>query len=213
MLQHDFILLDRSGSMSNKWEPTIGSINEYVKKLAEDNVDTGVTLATFDSAFDDKVQYDVIRDRITPKTWKDVSNKEVGPRGGTPLNDAIGKIVAQANAGFNGVQYEKVAIIIVTDGGENASEELTTTQAKQLLEDCRKKGWQVIFLGADYDNMAQAANYGNSAKATLASMPIAAMAGTMRATASARAVYGVTGQSINFTEEDKAQLRSTVESK
>lgn len=67
----------------------------------------------------------------------------------TPLNDAVGRIVARANAG----NYDKVAIIIMTDGGENHSRELTVEGAKKLLDDCRAKGWQVIFLGASYDNV------------------------------------------------------------
>ena len=47
-MQHDFILLDRSGSMQALWSEALHSVNAYVKKLAEDQIDTGVTLATFD---------------------------------------------------------------------------------------------------------------------------------------------------------------------
>lgn len=51
-MQHDFILLDRSGSMSDpagNWAEALSAVNAYVKKLADDKVDTGVTLATFDT--------------------------------------------------------------------------------------------------------------------------------------------------------------------
>lgn len=41
-MQHDFILLDRSGSMESLWVEALGSVNAYVTKLAEDKVDTGV---------------------------------------------------------------------------------------------------------------------------------------------------------------------------
>lgn len=74
-MQHDFILLDRSGSMDKIWSEAIGSINGYVKKLAEEKVDTGVTLAVFDGQ--GGLQFDVIRDRITPATWKPVDVGEI----------------------------------------------------------------------------------------------------------------------------------------
>jgi Mg-chelatase subunit ChlD len=199
-LQHDFILLDRSGSMESLWTEALGSVNSYVAKLAEDKVDTGVTLAAFDERAG-KLDLQIVRDRIIPSTWHTVKPTELGPRGGTPLNDAIGEIVTRAKAG----NYDKVAIIIMTDGHENASKELSVSQAKQLLEDCRSKGWQVIFLGANFDNASQSAGYGNSMRATV-SMAAGAMAASTATLASKRAFYGVTGQAINFSEEEKAEL-------
>lgn len=64
-MQHDFVLLDRSGSMEGPmWTEALNSVNAYVKKLAEDNVDTGVTLALFDG----NEPFLIVRDRITPQT-------------------------------------------------------------------------------------------------------------------------------------------------
>lgn len=199
-MQHDFILLDRSGSMSSLWAEALGSINAYVKKLADDKINTGVTLATFDlnSA---SISFDIVRDRITPSTWKPVSSEDADPRGSTPLNDAVGKIVALAKAG----NYDKVAIIIMTDGQENASRELTVTQAKALLDDCRSKNWQVIFLGANFDNAAQATGYGNSAFATASATPQNMGAMTQSLSAS-RGAYARTGAAMGFTDEEKKRL-------
>lgn len=206
-MQHDFILLDRSASMSNKWQETLSSVNAYVQKLAEDNVDTGVTLAIFDLQAG-KMEYEVVRDRITPKTWAPVTEKDAHPRGYTPLNDAIGRLVAQAKAGFNGVQYDKVAIIIMTDGEENSSKELTVAQAKALLDDCRAREWQVIFLGADYDNVAQARSYGTQAAATMDSIPTANLKVAMASMGATRAAYGSgVAATMSFTEDEKAKLR------
>ena len=129
-MQHDFILLDRSGSMETLWTEALSSVNAYVKKLAEDGVDTGVTLACFDTGHDGKMSFDILRDRIIPSTWHAVTSKDAAPRGGTPLNDATGKVVALADAG----NYDKVAIVIMTDGHENSSRELTVDQAKALLD-------------------------------------------------------------------------------
>ncbi len=198
-MQHDFILLDRSGSMGGQWVEALSSINAYVKKLADDKIDTGVTLAVFDGQAG--LDFKVIRDRIVPATWKPVTDEDATPRGMTPLNDATGKIVGLANAG----NYDKVAIIIMTDGHENDSKELTVTQAKKLLDDCRAKNWQVIFLGANFDNAAQAASYGNAASATVQSSS-RNLNKTMAAAASLRASYSATGAAMSFTEEQKRQL-------
>ena len=136
-------------------------MNAYVAKLAEDKVDTGVTLATFDG-HNGKLVFEIVRDRIIPSTWAKVTDADAQPRGMTPLNDAVGRIVAIANAGY----YDKLAIIIMTDGHENASQELSVKDAKALLDKCRAKNWQVIFLGANFDNATQATSYGNAAAAT-----------------------------------------------
>lgn len=196
-MQHDFILLDRSGSMTTLWKEAIGSINGYVKKLAEEKVDTGVTLVTFDLA-GPGMSFDILRDRITPATWRDVDIKESEPRGSTPLNDATAKIVHMAKAG----NYDKVAIIVMTDGHENSSREYTVQQVKQLLDTCRAKGWQVIFLGANFDNAQQAASYGTAAGQTI-SASAANLAGTMSNMATARSSYASTGQAMEFTDDEK----------
>jgi hypothetical protein len=200
-MQHDFILLDRSGSMQSLWTEALSSVNAYVKRLADDKVDTGVTLATFDTnngAFD----FTVIRDRIIPSTWHAVTDKDATPRGMTPLNDATGKIVNLAEAG----NYDKVAIIIMTDGHENASREMTVEQAKAALDRCRAKNWQVIFLGADFDNATQAASYGNIAAATLQAAP-RNLARAMEVTAASRARYAESAAPMRYTDAEKRQLR------
>lgn len=199
-MQHDFILLDRSGSMSSQWKEALGAVNAYVKKLADDKVDTGVTLATFDGG--NGLQFDVIRDRITPPTWRPVSDIDAEPRGMTPLNDAVGKIVSMAEAG----NYEKLALIIMTDGQENNSTELTVAQAKALLDKCRAKNWQVIFLGANFDNAQQATSYGNLARNTVQSST-RNLSATMATMGTMRSAYGATGQSMNWSDEDKAKAK------
>ena len=102
-MQHDFILLDRSGSMQVLWSEALNSVNAYVKKLADDKVDTGVTLATFDKD-GDQFKFEVVRDRIIPSTWKPVSSEDATPRGMTPLNDAIGRMVAPPKPGTMGLR-------------------------------------------------------------------------------------------------------------
>lgn len=207
-MQHDFILLDRSGSMGSQWSEAINSVNVYVKKLADDNVDTGVTLAVFDTGPVGTLDFNVLRDRIVPTTWLPVTETEVAPRNTTPLNDATARIVSLAKAG----NYDKCAIIIMTDGMENASREYRgskgTAAIRAMLDECRNRGWQVIFLGANFDNAAQALDYGNAALATV-EVATANLGATTRSLASKRADYGSgIAASMSFTDAEKARAKA-----
>jgi hypothetical protein len=200
-MQHDFILLDRSGSMQALWSEALHSVNAYVKKLAEDQVDTGVTLATFDKD-GEQFKFEIIRERIIPSTWKPVSAEDATPRGMTPLNDAIGRIVTLAKAGFSGTLYDKLALIIMTDGLENASREYNHKAAKALLDDCRAKNWQVIFLGANFDNAVQAEAYGNVSAQSM-TVGTARLSAAMSATAEKRRAYASHAAPMLYSEEEK----------
>lgn len=199
-MQHDFILLDGSGSMQKLWTEAISSVNAYVKQIATDKVDTGVTVAVFDHHMG-KMDFRIIRDRIIPSTFRPISETEVEPRGWTPLNDAVGQIVALANGGG----YDKVAMIFMTDGEENKSDELEAPDVKKLLDACRAKNWQVIMLGAAFDNWYQAQSYGNFAASTV-TVAASKLGAAANYTATMRAAYGVTGQSMGFSNAAKADL-------
>lgn len=194
--QQDFILLDRSGSMSTQWNEAVNSINVYAKKLVDEKVDTEITVAAFDG--EGTLSYDVLRNAVKVADWRDIGLREVTPRGSTPLNDAIGKLVASANA----KNATRTAIIIMTDGQENSSREVSGAAAKAFLDACRAKNWQVIFLGANYDNTVQASSLGNMAAQTTSVRPDMLDA-SMAATASKRATYGATGQAMFYSDQEK----------
>lgn len=204
MLEHDFLLLDRSGSMGGSmWVEALNAINGYVKKLADENVNTGVTLAVFDS----NEPFKVIRDRILPKTWHNVTSREVEPRGGTPLYDATAKLVSLAEAGAPwGQKYDRVSIVIMTDGEENSSQEYNAYTVKNLLDRCREKGWAITFLGANFDNARQAASLGGAYSTTI-NTTMKNYAGTMANMATKRAAYSHTGvaTSMSWTPSEQAE--------
>ena len=127
-----YILLDRTGSMSSIWGEALSSVNAYASAVGKaedgetDDLETTVTLAVFDAQ--EGLQFDVLRDDVKAADWQSVSNDEVAPRGMTPLFDAIGRIVATAEAD----NPEKAVIVIMTDGLENSSREITKEGAKSL---------------------------------------------------------------------------------
>ncbi len=163
---HSYILLDRTGSMEPIWSEALSSVNAYADGLATldggPRVDADITLAVFDSQ--DGFQFDVLRSGVDAERWRDVSSDEVNPRGMTPLYDAIGRIVALAEKD----RPEKAVIVIMTDGEENSSEEMTKATAKAALDRVRKKGWDVVFLGAEFSNFDDAEGVGQSTSRNMA---------------------------------------------
>jgi hypothetical protein len=190
--QRDYILLDRSGSMAMRWEEALGAVNTYVRTLTSKGVNSRITAAVFDG------KYHIVRRDIPLAVCAPITSDDAAPRGGTALNDAIGRIVTHAKTD----NPEKAAIVIMTDGEENANHELTTAQAAALLSQCRLRGWQVIFLGIDHDNTDLARRYGASPSEFIAATK-ESVAAVMAKVAEKRATHGQTGQRISFTDAEK----------
>lgn len=172
-----YILLDRTGSMSDIWDEALGSVNAYAEAVGKveegeaDDLKTSVTLAVFDHQ--EGLQYDVLRKNIEPDAWTKVTNKEVTPRGMTPLFDAINRTITMAEAD----NPEKAVIVIMTDGYENSSREVTREGAKAALDRAEARGWEVVFLGAEFASFGDADAVGVSA-----SKQMAVSAGSLSAT-------------------------------
>lgn len=163
---HSYILLDRTGSMEPMWTEALSSVNAYADGLASldggPRVNADITLAVFDAQ--DGLQFDVLRNGVDAQDWTKVTSKEVTPRGMTPLYDAIGRIVSLAETD----RPEKAVIVIMTDGEENSSHEMTKTSAKAALDRIRAKGWEVVFLGAEFSNFDDAESVGQTASRNMA---------------------------------------------
>lgn len=151
-----YILLDRSGSMESCRDTTIDAFNEYVMGLRRsDTVDARVTLTIFDSE-----SIDTLQSAEPAKSFMELNRNNYVPRASTPLLDAIGKAVADIDKATLRPD-EKIGLVILTDGLENASKEHTKDTIKKLLTDRQdNKGWLVTFLGADVDAFAEAGAIG-----------------------------------------------------
>lgn len=162
----DFILIDRSGSMAGKWEETLSSVNSYVTEVAKTTPTSKITVALFD--YHSGLKFDVVRKSCEAGEFKPLSNLDGTPRGMTPLYDSIGEIVALAEE----ENSEKTVIVIMTDGEENCSRELNSDTSKALLDRCKDKNWQVVFLGADFNaikNQASSVGISGSSAVSLTS--------------------------------------------
>lgn len=199
---HAYILLDRTGSMSNIWTEALGSVNAYVDALtkpaddAKPSGDDKVTLAVFDHQ--DGLKFDLLRRGVTAATWNKVTDDEASPRGMTPLFDSIARIVALAD----GDAPQRAVIVIMTDGEENSSREVTKDGARAALDRARARGWEVVFLGAEFGKFADAESVG-----VIRSKAMAVSAGSMdlsmRKLASKSRKYFEAAEAMDFNAEDR----------
>ena len=196
---HAYILLDRTGSMQSIWEEALGSVNAYVKALSEGpKADAHVTLGVFDAH--DGLQFDVLRAGVPAATWKDVTNADATPRGMTPLFDAIGAMVALAEKDAP----DKAILVIMTDGQENASREMKKDDVKAALDRIEKRGWQVVFLGAEFAKFGDADAVGLAGGKRMA-MSAGMMTASMSTLARKTRGYFAEGQDVTFDDADRAE--------
>lgn len=195
-----YILLDRSGSMENCRDSTIDAVNEYIMGLRRsDTVDARLTLTTFDSQGIDCLQH-----AEPARSFMEVSRQTFVPRAMTPLLDAIGHAVAAIDL-VTPRPEEKISLVILTDGLENASKEHTLESVRALLKDRQdNKGWLVTFLAAEIDAFAQASAIGVDADKYLA-LKKGKLRSAMRHATSSQMRYIDTGDltSANFTSAEK----------
>ena len=191
-----YILLDRSGSMATNWVEAVGAIDSYVKKLDADDM---VHMAVFDN------EYDVIRD-CPASAWANITEQDAQPRGMTALYDSCGKIMRTAEE--DGV--EKTVLVIMTDGFENASREFNQQAIKAKIEHWENKmNWQVVFLGANFDAVADISASLGALNSKTANFTAGNYMRGFDALATSTMTYKATGQAMAFTEEDKKSLASS----
>ena len=144
---HLYMLLDRSGSMSGWEQDVIGGFNTFIKEQQKEKDDCSVTLVQFDG----QAPYEVIIDAQDLSTVTELAPNVYRPRGNTPLLDALGRMIKNAEKS-EAKQAEDILVWVFTDGLENASREFTYEQIKALVAEKEKAGWTFMFMGAGIDS-------------------------------------------------------------
>ena len=147
---HYVLVLDRSGSMMDRMDEVRHAVNDQIATLRreakEDNNSCLLTVVRFDTEIEPIVVEQNVQD-IQPLTAQDVQ-----PRGMTALVDAtvltIEQAALQIGAQIDG-QEESLAIVVYTDGGENASRHRSGSDLTRALEKHQNlPGWDITFIGA-----------------------------------------------------------------
>ena len=132
------MVLDRSGSMARIKPDTEGGFNEMVAELRKEAApNTYVTL----------VQFDTVHETVyEQKPLDKVPSLTLLPRSGTALLDGVGIAIRRAEKFVR--SGDNVAVTIMTDGGENSSDEWDKESVTKLMDEKREEGWEFNFLGA-----------------------------------------------------------------
>lgn len=155
---HISVILDRSGSMAAIADDVVGGFNSFIARQREMAGDATLTLVQFD----DHDPYEVIHNRRPLGEVEPLTRETYVPRGLTPLLDAMGRGILDLDSMLAAMAEEelpqRVIMVFVTDGQENASREFKREAVTKLVEERQSgdKPWDILFLSADLEAIGEA---------------------------------------------------------
>lgn len=161
------VVLDRSGSMENIRQDTIGGFNSFLEEQRKVPGNCLFTLAQFDTV------YEMISHNIPLSDAKPLTRDTFVPRGGTALLDAMGRTLNTLEQDLTeleraGNKPDKIYFVVITDGEENQSAEFNRDQVFKMIADRRQNSaWEFIFLSANQDAIAVGGSYGFAAASSM----------------------------------------------
>lgn len=155
------MIVDRSYSMYNIAAAAANAMNNYINEQKNGVDSCYVTVWEFDNYVEKQIPRTKIEE--CPKI-------KLVPRGDTRLYDAIGIAIKDMEAALKKARKKKTVLFVIqTDGGENSSREFTLAQVQELVKSKSEKGWQFIFLGANFmDKQAKTMGFNPNATAGFA---------------------------------------------
>lgn len=156
------LVLDRSRSMQSCVRETESGAAELIQDQKSHPGQVSVSYYRFDT--------------FVERVYEGVDINEVGaikvePRGMTALYDGIGFAIDQTGQRLAKMPESErpglVVVAIMTDGGENASQEYSQSVIRDKVKhQTEKYGWQFMFLGANQDSFLVGGNLGFTADKT-----------------------------------------------
>jgi Mg-chelatase subunit ChlD len=208
------VIMDRSGSMASIWDDAVGGLQSLIEEQKEVKGKANFTLVAFDNDYEEFYSGQDL-DTVPAEV-----PTEIHPRGGTALNDAIGKAIGSLKQRIDKSDDDiQVIVAIITDGQENSSKEWQGDKIKELITECQKElDWAFIFLGCNQDaigvgralglSQGQTVNYAGTGSGTRSAYRGASKAlGTLR---SAK-VMGMTAGAAKGVLEDDQSWKTEVE--
>lgn len=168
-------ILDRSGSMYEIINDTIGGFNSFLKQQKDninkdyeliDNNGNNIKQKTniYFSLYQFDHEYIISYENKNITEVEELNKSSFIPRGQTALLDAIG--ITINNIKINNIN-DNIIVVILTDGDENCSKEYTHKQINNLITKKRKENIEFVFLGANQDAIKSAQNIGISANSAM----------------------------------------------
>ncbi len=160
------VLLDRSGSMASILDDTIGGFNSFLKDQQSQEGSAKMTLVQFDNDYDEVYTGVDIKEveALTPKTFV--------PRGSTALLDSMARTITATGVRLGSIpaddRPQNVVFVIITDGAENCSKEVTRDKVFEMVKhQTEKYNWTFLYLGANQDAISVGTGLGIGASNSL----------------------------------------------
>jgi uncharacterized protein YegL len=155
------VVMDESGSMATVTNDVIGGYNTFVADQKKEKGECYLTLTKFNT------EAGVIFEGQDIQDVKELDRESYTPGGSTALFDAIVKTVKAIKkriAEKYMVGKPKVLILVMTDGEENCSREITTRdELKKVIDDVTKNDkFEFMYIGANQDAFAEGNKMGMS---------------------------------------------------
>jgi len=152
-------ILDRSGSMNLIAEAAISGFNSFLKEQKSAPGHANLTLVLFDN------EYLSPHQAVPLPEVPELNANTYVPRGSTALLDAVGTTIRNIGARLSNIPESDrpghVIIAIFTDGLENCSSEFSLAEINKMITHQRNTyAWEFIFLAANQDAIATAAQMG-----------------------------------------------------
>jgi uncharacterized protein YegL len=188
-------VVDRSGSMSSIAEAMSQGFNEFIEKQRTLPGECLVTTVQFDD------EYQTL---YNAKPLNEVPKYQLQPRGTTALLDALGSTIDSVGQRLSATpEHERpsqVLFIVITDGMENSSSAYPGTDGRRrimskIVHQRTKYAWEFVYLGANQDAIAVAADLGfSSTNSVTYSASNAGTSDLMRGLSTSVASYRSSGQ-------------------
>jgi len=207
-IQEVVAIMDRSGSMVNKVDDTVGGINAAITQLKEQRIETqDTTDIKISIKLFDHDEYLLIRSMDIDKV-RPIEKRQYVPRGQTALLDAIGNTLTYFinKKMLNTNAYDNCLVYIVTDGYENSSTKFTQQQIKDLIVDAESNyNIKIIYLAANQDAILEASNLGIDPSQALNYSETSQNVEAAYKSAASVAYRQRTSSNIGFTQTERSQ--------
>lgn len=205
------LILDRSGSMDRIRSDMQWALRHFVDEQKKVPGECQVALVQFD---------DVIENVFLHKPITEIEDIPLVPRNMTALYDAMGKTINLLGEHFARLSEdqrpEKVLVVTITDGLENASKEFSLLDVKNKVTHQQDKyGWQFTFIGANQDAVLTGSGLGVPTTSGLtygANRYGTQVVGQSLSAATTRFRAASAGASYSYSEEEQKEAEATATS-
>ena len=157
-------VIDRSGSMADIKTEMESTIKEILQSQSTGVGECRLSVYQFDTGdvFSGELRLDKTLDYVR---IGDVKSVTIEPRGGTPLRDAVCRVIDETGSRLAKMNENdrpgKVVCVIVTDGHENASRQYSWIDVQNRVKKQESAyNWLFMYVGCNQDAIAEGQKMG-----------------------------------------------------